>query len=346
MRAVVLRRQGGPEELRLEEVPEPRPGPDDVLVAVKAAAVCYRDLIDRRGGVPMSRFPTILGHEFAGVVEKLGERAAEVSGLAVGDRVINLHRPYCAACAPCLAGQPLQCDQAWQRFGHTIDGAYAEKVAAPHKALVKLPDGIPFDHASTLVCTAGVALHALRERGRLSLGETVLITGATGGVGTAAVQIARAMGARVVATTTSEAKVEALKKIGAHQVLITREGRFDQDIKKLSGGGVELCIEITGRPTFASSIRALRPGGRMVVVGNIDTTKIDLNLGALILYGYEIVGSASCNRRDLIDVLSLALNKQLLPQIDRRLPLDQAAEAHRILDSRGVVGRIVLEPER
>jgi NADPH:quinone reductase-like Zn-dependent oxidoreductase len=343
MRAIVLRQVGGPEALVPETVPDPTPGPDDVLVRVRAAAVCGRDLIDRRGGFPMMKLPTILGHEFAGEVVALGERASS-SGLAPGDRVLNLHRPSCGACRRCLAGQPIDCERAYQSFGHTVDGAYAELVVAHHRALVRLPEGIAFDAASTLMCTAGVALRALRARAGLSLGETVLVTGASGGVGAMAVQLARRMGARVIATTTQERKVEALRKLGAHEVVVSPDGRFHQRVLSISDGGVDVAVELTGTATFGAALRSLRRGGRMVLVGNIEAAKAELNLGAVIVYGYAIVGSASCSHRDLTDVLGLVRAGELTPIIDRALPLDQAAEAHRLLADRAVVGRVVLTP--
>lgn len=343
MRAVVLRKTGGPEQLVPEELPDPVPSGADVLVRVRASAVCGRDLIDRRGGFPAMKLPTVLGHELAGEVVRLGEGAAE-SGLAVGDRVVNLHRPSCAACGPCLAGKPILCERAWQSFGHTIDGAYAELVVAHHRTLVKIPDALPFDAASTLMCTAGVALYALRSRGRLALGETALITGASGGVGAAAIQLARRMGARVIATTTSPAKAGRLAELGAHEVIVSQDGRFQGEVIRRTGGGADLCLELTGSATFPAAIRSLRRGGRMVVVGNIDAAKIELNLGALILYGYEIVGSASCTHQDLTDVLALVVRGELVPLIDRTLPLAEAAQAHRLLAERAVVGRIVLLP--
>ena len=343
MRAVVLRKTGGPENLILEEAPDPKLEADDVLVRVRASAVCGRDLIDRRGGFPMMKLPTILGHEFAGEIVSIGAGAAR-SGLAVGDRVVNLHLPSCGNCRRCLGGETILCERAWQSFGHTVDGGYAELVAAHHKALVKIPDTLPFEPASTLMCTAGVALQALRARGGLSLGETVLITGASGGVGSMAVQVARRMGARVIATTTSPAKVDALLALGAHDVVVSKDGAFHNEVMRRAGGGVDLALELTGSATFNGALKSLRRGGRIVVVGNIETEKLSINPGALIVYGYSIVGSARCTHRDLEDVIRMVETGEILAQVDRVLPLTEAAEAHRLLASRAVVGRVVLVP--
>lgn len=343
MRAVVLRQVGGPEKLVLEDTPDPKLEAEDVLVRVRAAAVCGRDLIDRRGGFPLMKLPTVLGHEFAGEVVKVGPGAA-ASALSPGDRVINLHRPSCGVCRRCLGGEAILCERAWQSFGHTIDGGYAELVAAHHRALVKIPASLPFEAAATLMCTAGVALQALRARGGLSLGETVLITGASGGVGSMAVQVARRMGARVIATTSSPAKVEALLALGASEVVVSESGRFHEEVLRRNDGGVDVALELTGSATFQGALRSLRRGGRIVVVGNIETEKLQINPGALILYGYTIAGSAGCTHRDLEDVIRMVVAGEIKAQVDRVLPLGEAAAAHRLLAERAVVGRVVLVP--
>jgi D-arabinose 1-dehydrogenase-like Zn-dependent alcohol dehydrogenase len=319
------------------------PGAEEVLVRVRASAVCGRDLIDRRGGFPLMKLPTILGHEFAGEIERASAEAV-AAGLQPGDRVVNLHRPSCGQCARCAAGEPVLCERAWQSFGHTVDGAYAELVVAHHRALVKIPDGVSFEDASTLMCTAGVGLRALVTRGRLADGETVVVTGASGGVGTAAVQLARLIGARVFAVTSSPSKVAALEALGAERVFVSPDGKFHAEAMAWAGGGVDLALELTGSATFTSALKSLRRGGRLVVVGNIDTARVSLNLGALILYAHEILGSASCTREDLEQVLALVASGKLRAVIDRKLPLRLATEAHGLLEARAAFGRIVLVP--
>lgn len=340
MRAVVLRELGDPERLVPEIVPDPVPQPDEVLVRVRASSVCGRDLIDRRGGFPMMKMPAILGHELAGEVVSVG---SAVTGFAPGDRVVNLQRPSCGACRRCLEGEPVLCERAWQSLGLTVDGAYAELVIAWPRGLVKLPDAIPFDVGSTLMCTAGVALRALRGRAELELGESVLITGASGGVGQAAIQIARHMGARVVVTTTSPGKVEALRALGAHHVVVSEKHRFADEVIR-AAGQVDAVLDLVGAPTIIPALKCLRLGGRMVILGNIELSKIELNPGALIVRGQSILGGVSCSARDMADVFAMVQSGALVPHIDRRLPLEQAAEAHRLLASRQVVGRVVLVP--
>lgn len=340
MRAVVLEQIGGP--LTYKEIADPTPGDDEVLVRVAAAGVCGRDLIDRRGGFPAMKLPTILGHEFAGTVETVGNG---VKSLRVGDRVANLHRPHCGTCDSCLAGEAVDCENAWQSFGHTVDGGYAELVVANERALVPVPAEIPLSKAAPVACTAAVALRALRHHARLELGEKVLITGASGGVGVPAIQIAKLMGASVVAVTSTASKAPRLVELGAEHVVVAEGGDFHRQAKE-AVGSVDVALELTGSATFRSALKSLRPRGRLVVVGNINTEPISINPGALILFGYTISGSHGCSRRDLSDCFDLMTRGQLDLVLDRCLPLSEAEAAHALLRDRATTGRVVLEPQR
>jgi acryloyl-coenzyme A reductase len=338
--AVVLDEIGGP--LSYRTLPDPEPREDELIVRVRAAGVCGRDLIDRRGGFPMMKLPIVLGHEFSGEVLRIGAR---VEGFAPGDRVVGLHRPHCGACPSCLQGETVDCERSWQSFGHTIDGGYAELVVASQRALVRLPSEVSFEEGASVACTAGVALRALRHVARLELGERVLVTGASGGVGLCAIQIAKSMGASVVATTGNVEKAEALRKAGADHVVVVQEGkRFDDEVRRLTDGGVGVALELTGSATFDSALRSLRRRGRLVLLGNIRTEKVSLNPGALILYNTSIAGSHLCSHRDLEDCFELMTRRKLRVVVDRTLPLAQAEQAHRLLAERAVTGRVILLP--
>jgi NADPH:quinone reductase-like Zn-dependent oxidoreductase len=340
MRAIVLERVGGPEELRVRELPDPQPGQDEVLVRVHAAGVCGRDLIDRRGGFRLMKLPTILGHEFAGEVVAVG---AGVSRWAPGDRVANLHRPFCGECRSCTSGGVVDCERAWQSFGHTVDGGYAELCVSHQRALVEVPAELDYVQAASVGCTAGVALRALREEARLVIGESVLVTGASGGVGLMAIQIAKRAGARVFAVTGSERKVAAIHEAGADHVVVA-EGEFDSKLRDLTDGGVDVALELVGRATFTSSMKSLRRRGRLVLMGNVTLDRITFNPGAVILFGTRILGSRGYSPRDLEDCFQMMVRGELRMMIDRILRLDQAAEAHQLLTDRATCGRIVLVP--
>jgi acryloyl-coenzyme A reductase len=341
MRAIVLESLGGSDKLLTSELPDPEPGYGEVVVRVRAEGVCGRDLIDRRGGHKGMKLPIVLGHEFAGEVTRVGPG---VGALVPGDRVVNLLRVSCGACRACRGGDTTLCQERWESYGQARDGGYAEMVSAPEASLVKIPGDIDWAEAAPVACTAGVALHALRTVAQLSLGETLLVTGASGGVGTAAIQVAHAMGARVVAATTQDHKAARLVELGADEVVVSSEDGLEQSVRSAVPLGVDVALELTGRPTFGASMRSLRPGGRLVLIGNIPAEHVDFNPGAVILFGYRILGSAACTRTDLEDALELVRHGDLRIVIDRVLPLERASEAHDALARREVTGRIVLLP--
>lgn len=341
MRAIILEQTGGPENLQYKEVETPKPGDRHVLLKVHACAVCYRDIVDRVGRFPFIQLPTVPGHEFAGEVVEVGPG---VTHLRKGDRVINqLHR-RCGYCRPCLSGKSMHCENAPDFFGVTAWGGYAEYVAVHELALVKVPDDIPLNIASTIMCTAGTSLQAMRGRGGLQAGEKVVITGASGGVGMAAIQIAKILGAHVIAVTGSEKKKAMLEQAGADEVIVNNDGKFHYQVNQLHPGGVDMAFDAVGAPTFNASLRSIRADGRVVLVGNITGENLSINPGLLVVKGLAIFGSDGSNPQDLEDIFGWVRAGKYKPYIQQEMPLEMAADAQRILESRGVVGRIVLRP--
>jgi acryloyl-coenzyme A reductase len=341
MKAIVLHEIGPSENLRLEEKPKPAVEAGMVLVRVRAAGVCFRDVIDRRGGFPYLMLPRVPGHEFAGEVEEVG---AEVSNVVAGDRVTNVHRAPCGECSYCKRGHEVRCERSPYSFGHTIDGGYAEYVLAPAACLVRVPEGIALERACFLACTAGVALRGLRTHGGVEAGMRVLITGASGGVGIHAIQVARALGASVSAVTSSEKKGEALRRAGADDVVVSADLAFHKDVRARTGGGVDVVLDCVGAPTLNASMRSVRPLGKVVVVGNVTAERAEVNAGLVILNEVAIVGSAGCTRADLTDVLAWVKDGRIEPVVQEVRPLAEAAAAQSTLESKGAVGRIVLAP--
>jgi acryloyl-coenzyme A reductase len=344
MRAIVMRRNGDADVLQLEHVPIPEPRPGWVRVAVHAEGVCYRDVVERRGGFVFMKRPVVPGHEFAGVIDACGDG---VTAFAPGDRVVNLHRAACGECAACVGGHETRCRRALEVFGLSVDGGYAEYVAAPVGCLVALPEAIPFEQACFLNCTAGVALRALRSAARVQPGERVLVTGASGGVGIHALQVAKALGAHVIAATTSADKAALLREYGAHEVIVGEPEQLHHAVKRATAGvGVEVALDCVGTPTLNAALRSLRQGGRLVVLGNVTTERWEINPGFVILGELEVRGSAGCNRTDLEQVLQWVVEGALRPVLQEVLPLAAAAEAQRRLEGRQASGRLVLSPLR
>ena len=260
MKAIVLRQFGGPEHLHLEEnYPDPRPGPGEVLIEVKACGVCYHDLIARRGslgGIP----PMILGHDAVGTVAELG---TGVTTFAVGDRAATLQRMNCGACALCTQGRISLCKVDRRFFGEEIAGGYATMMTAPVLGLVHVPTALPWADAAVVSCTTGTAVHVCKTRGRIKDGETVLITGASGGVGLQAVRLCKLLGATVIAITSSPEKVPVLEAAGASHVIVARNLDFTRDVKRITKGeGVDVALEIVGSACFEHTMKCIAPGGR------------------------------------------------------------------------------------
>jgi acryloyl-coenzyme A reductase len=324
----------------LQEVPTPEVTPGHALVRVRAAGVCYRDIIDRGGGMPFMKRPVVLGHEFAGEVVEVG---GGDSAFRVGDRVANLHRAPCGDCHYCRIGQAPRCERSLLMYGITIDGGYAEYVLAPLGSLVPLPAAIPYEQGCFLGCTAAVALRALSSRAQLRSGETVLVTGASGGVGMHAIHVAKALGARVIAVTSQGSKAAALTAQGADDVVVSPDLVFHKEVKRRTGG-VDVVLECVGARTLNSAVRSLRAMGRVVVVGNITVERGEINPGLLILTELGVMGSSGFTRQDLEQVFRWVESGHLRPALAGTMPLAAAADAHRALEQRSVSGRLVLIP--
>ena len=285
--------------------------------------------------------PIVPGHELAGEVVEVGSSVRDV---AVGDRVVNLHVAPCGQCRYCVAGHHPRCERAMHNLGLTADGAYAEYALLQERAVVPLPDGIAFEQGCFLACTAAVALRALVTRGGLVAGEHVLITGASGGLGLHGIQVAKALNAEVTAVTSSEKKADTLRAMGADHVIVATDGKFHGEVVASTNGGVDLVMDTVGVPTLNSAIRSVRTMGRVVVIGNVTIERAQLNPGLFILKELTLTGSSGCSKDDLLKVLDWVKDGTVKPVIDRVLPLDDAVEAHRCLEQRGVMGRIVLTP--
>ncbi len=342
MKAIVLREFGGPEVLKLEDCPRPAPAAGEVLVRIKCCGVCHLDLILRSGLRSRLKPPRILGHELAAEVVEVGAGVAE---FAVGDRVASFNFQACGRCEDCLRGRPSLCRHTDGDIGQTRDGGYAEYAVLRAANLVRLPEGMPYEHACLAACVYGPPYKAIRQVGQIRAGQSVVITGASGGLGVAAIQIVGALGARSIAITSNPDKVVPLKALGADDVIVSGDGNFGDEVRKLTAGrGVDLVVELIGSPTFRGSLRSLAPGGRIAVVGELHGMPVEINLGLLIIKEFELHGVQSANRDELQEILAFMHAHQIAPAIWKTLPLGEAAQAHRAVAGRGVIGRVLLVP--
>lgn len=339
MRAVVLPKFGDADVFRCEDVTRPEPGVDQMLIKVAACGVCGHDLLNRAGHFPHTKLPAIMGHEIAGTVVEVG---ATVKRFKVGDRIAVIQRISCGLCSLCRSGRENVCTSGPGFYGEDLSGGYGEFVVASERNAVLVPDSIPLKVACVLSCAIGTGLHAL-GRSRLTLGDSVVITGASGGVGIHTVKLARLMGLRVIAISSTQSKADRLRDAGAADVIVSPDFAFHAKVRELTGGeGADGVIEIAGKPTFNSSIRSLKAGGRMVVVGNLDPGNVPLNPAMSILKELDVVGSGHATVADLRKVVELVASKAIEPEIAGYVPADQAAEAHRMMEDRKTSGRVVL----
>ena len=312
------------------------------MVRVTACGFCHHDRsvmagVLRRGVAPN----VILGHEISGVVERTG---SDVTGLKSGDRVVSILTEACGLCERCANGREHRCRDG-KGIGHGRDGGLAEFVALSEHSLVKVPDGLDPVGAALLACPMGVALQAVREAAQVAPGQTVVVTGAGGGLGAHVVQAAVALGARVLAVSSSPEKENALRELGADEFLETNGLEFAELVMALTGDeGADVVIDTVGSALFPSTLRSLAQYGRLVLLGEIQGERVSLNPAEIIFRDAQVLGASGVSRATLELAGQLVLEGKLRPVVDLELPLEQAAEAYRLVSERRPTGRIVLLP--
>ena len=342
MKAVALREHGGVETLRLEELPDPVASAGRVVVRVKAVALNHLDVWVRRGwpGLRLA-FPHVLGADVAGVVDSVGPG---VEGVAVGDEVVLNPGVSCGRCEACLSGDDVLCGS-YGILGEHVPGGYAEKVAAPSANVLPKPRRLSFDEAACIPLVFLTAWHALVARAALRAGETVLVHAAGSGVGSAAIQIAKVVGATVIATAGTDAKCERGRALGADHVVNYAATDFLAEVRRITvRKGVDVVFEHVGKATWERSLLALRRGGRVVTVGATTGYDPPTDLRHVFYRSLSVLGSTMGSKGELFRVLELVEEGKLRPVLDRALPLARAAEAHKLLENREQFGKIVLNP--
>ena len=342
MKALVLEEPGDPPRLAVQEVPVPELGPRDVLVRVAACGFCHHDYLVMRGVLRRGvKHRVVLGHEIAGEVESCGH---SVTRVVPGDRVVSLLTNSCGGCSMCSQGREHRCLQG-HGIGHSVDGGFAEYVAVSEHSLVKLPTDADLGLACLYGCPMGVALHALRDVGGLQFGETAVVTGAGGGLGVHAVQVARACGARVIAVTTSAEKEDRLAALGAHQVLHVPDMDFGELVQGLTEDrGADVLLNALGAIAFRPSWEALGQYGRMLMVGDVTGEKVAFRPAELLFKDLRISGVSGVSRCQVEDVARMAADGLVRPVVSQVLALEEATDAYRLIAARRTLGRLVMTP--
>ena len=342
MRALFLQQTGDPPILEVRDVPIPKPAPHQVLVRVTACGFCHHDRsvmagILRRGVAPN----VVLGHEISGVVEEIGD---QVRSLHPRDHVASILTEACGRCDRCKTGREHRCRNG-HGIGHGRDGGFAEYVVLTEQSLVKLPEGSDTVSSAILACPLGVALQAVQVTAKVEPKETVVVTGAGGGLGSHAVQAAAIMGANVLAVTSSPEKEPALLGLGASQVLVKSEMDFADLVMALTEDkGADVVIDPVGSTLFPSTLRSLAQYGRLVFLGEIAGENITFNPVEVIFRDATIMGTSGVSKASIEQAASMVLKKYIRPVIDLELPLEEAIYGYRLITERKSTGRIILRP--
>jgi NADPH:quinone reductase-like Zn-dependent oxidoreductase len=340
MRAIGMHEHGGPDVLVPMEVPDPVVGPFDVRVEVRAVAINHIDVWVRRG-LPRLRvkFPHILGGDIAGVIEAVGDNVTDVK---VADEVVLSPGVSCGQCQACVGGRDNMC-ATYSVLGEHIWGGYAERVVVPRANVLRKPAALTFEEAAAVPLVFLTAWNMLVTNARVTAGDVVLVWGAGSGVGSAGVQIAKAMGARVIATAGSDWKLERARSLGADDVLNHSAANVLEEVRTRTGRrGVDIVFDHVGAATWETSVKVLARGGRLVTCGATAGAEAATDLRYIYGRQLSIYGTWLGTKREFYDVMRYVERGVLRPVVHDVMPLEDAAAGHRIIERREQFGKIVL----
>ena len=340
MKAFQLVAHGQPGKFELRDVPDPKPRPGEVVVEVRACGLNHLDLWLEEAGLPVPvPLPRTPGGEVAGIISELG---SSVSEWTVGERVAVQSNLFCGVCEFCARGEESQCLQS-ELLGVQRDGGFAERVVVPATSLVRLPEAVSFETSAALTLAGSTALHMLTDRAQVKRGDWVLVIGGASGVGSAAIQIAKHLGARVIATASSEAKAALAQDLGAEFVVDATNPKWPAEVRRLTAKrGVDLVIEHVGGEVLVKCFDCLARNGTIVTCGATAGREVTLNLWPFFVKQQRLIGSYGRNRADMIATLEWAAARKLRPVIHSVLPLARTAEAFAALRERRVLGKLVI----
>ena len=345
MKAMVVRQPGDIDAMKIESIPDPVAGPGEVVIKVEACGVCFHDVLTRNGTLKAGvKMPCVLGHEISGTVAEVGR---DVSRFKAGDRVATAQRSYiCGKCRFCRSGRETLCPDRKFLGDWGMVGGYGEYVAVGDDNVALVPENVPLADASIAACAIGTILNGVRDVGKLQMGESALVTGAGGGLGLHAVQLARLAGAYVIAQTTSPDKADLIREMGAHHVVVHPRGEdFSPKVKRRTDGrGVDVLVDNVGTPLFDPMRRSLGVAGRWILIGQLTGQFVPFNPAQLFLKNQSMLSVTSTSRNQLEDVLALMNRGQIKAVVGRSLPLAEAGVAHTLMEAGRVTGRVVLRP--
>lgn len=342
MKAIQLVAHGQPGQFELREVPDPKPDAGNVVVQVQACGLNHLDLWLEQGELPVPiQLPRTPGCEVAG---RVIEVAVDVRDWNPGDEVAVQSNLFCGQCEYCRRGEESMCLQPVM-LGVQCDGGFAEKVSVPQRALVRLPQGVDFQTSAALTLAGSTAMHMLTSRAAVREGDWVLVIGAASGVGSAAIQIAKQLGGRVIATASSETKRALARQLGAEFVVDSTEEAWPAEVRRITGKrGVDVVVEHVGGDVLRKCFECLARGGTIVTCGATAGNEAALNLWPFFVKQHRLIGSYGRNSADLKATLEWAAAGRLKPVIHSVYPLDRTADAFAALRSRTVLGKVLVDP--
>jgi len=337
MKAIRIHEHGGVEQLRIEELDAPQPGPVQILIEVRAAALNHLDLFVRKG-IPGVHPPLILGSDAAGVVKQVGSGVTQFS---IGDKVLPQPGFGCGRCAACQSGRDHYCPL-YGILGEHKDGVQAQLIVVDEDRAVHMPANVSFEEGAAIPLVYLTAWEMLVNKGGVRPGDMVLAVAASSGVGSAAVQIAKAHGARVIATA-GTAKLEKARALGADYVLDHYKQDIAKEVKAITGGrGVDIVVDHVGAATWQASLRCLGKGGRLILCGATTGPEVKMDLRFLFIRQQSILGSTMGSSGDLFRIMQMVEAGKLRGVVDKVFPFTEVAAAHQHLESGQHFGKVVL----
>ncbi|MBT4178479.1 MAG: zinc-binding dehydrogenase [Candidatus Marinimicrobia bacterium] len=338
MKAIRIHQHGDSNTLQLESLPKPEIQSDQVLVRIKAVALNHLDIWVRKG-IPGIKLPMILGSDGSGILEEIGE---DISTIKCGDEVMIQPLLYCGECSYCQRNQENLCTS-FGLLGETCDGTNAQYIAVNEQNIIPKPGHLSFEEASAFSLVGQTAYEMLVQKAQIQKGETVMIWGASSGVGSMAVQIAKALDCHVIAISGSEEKLLKIKKLGADETIhYQNESVYEKVMDLTDGFGVDLVFEHVGQATWETSMKVLRKGGRVVTCGATTGPKAQIDLTHIFYKQLSILGSTMGSVNAMKEVTKLLKQKKIKPVIDRVFPLENIQEAHEYLEAGKQFGKVVL----
>jgi len=340
MKAVRIHQFGGPEVLTYEDIPDPQLRKDQVLVRVKACSLNHLDLWVR-GGLPGVKLPHILGSDIAGEIVEVGEY---VTGFKPGQRVLVAPMHFCGHCVKCVGGLQNQCRE-FTVIGNAVDGGNCELYAAPAANVIPFPDSFDFNQAASVPLVFVTAWHMLVGLAGVRQGQTVLVLGASSGVGIAAIQIAKMFHCRVITTAGDETKLQKGRALGADHGINHYQQKISEEVRKITNKeGVDIVVEHVGAATWEESMKCLKTAGTLVTCGATTGPSVGIDLRHLFARQLRILGSYMGTMGELHEVLGHVFAGRLKPVVDRAFPLSDIRAAHEYLEKSRMFGKVIVNP--